>query len=93
MTMNPVGLVKAKALVVILVQDAPASLSLINLFTGIAREGRSDVGWMYASTTKLQCICCQNVYTGVIYRFKHRFAQTIQNVEPCKVAPKYEKME
>jgi len=52
-----------------------------------------DVTWKYAGTTKLQCIFCRKVYTTVIDRFNHHFAQTIQNVEPCKVAPKYVKKE
>lgn len=51
------------------------------------------MGWEYAGTAKFQFIFCQKAYTGKIYRFNHHFSQTIQNVEPCKAAPKYVKME
>ncbi|KAF7826839.1 zf-BED domain-containing protein/DUF659 domain-containing protein/Dimer_Tnp_hAT domain-containing protein [Senna tora] len=63
-----------------------------NRKTKNALGSRSDIGWKHGYTVegdsrKVICKYCGNTYTGGIYRFKHHFAGTRDNVEPCIFVP------
>ncbi|KAJ9541484.1 hypothetical protein OSB04_027990 [Centaurea solstitialis] len=56
-----------------------------------ASGARTDAGWEHGldiGGRKVKCKCCDNVYSGEIFRFKHHIARTHQNVGPCSKVPK-----